>query len=67
MLPSIMEGLHTVWSLSCHLNELMLELAGLQVIHNVKYLPSQQPLLKSFSVLLVASSSSESISLQIQA
>ena len=46
MVPSIMEGLHTVWSLSYHLNELMLELAGLQVIHNDKPLLSQQPLLK---------------------
>ena len=37
-----MKALPTVWSLNNHLNELMLELAALQMIHNVKCLLSQQ-------------------------
>ena len=62
-----MKALPIVWSLNNHLNELMLELAALQMIHNVKCLLSQQPLLKLCFVPLVALSYSESISLQIQA
>ena len=66
-MPSILKALPTVWNLNNHLIELMLELAALQMIHNVKCLLSQQPLLKLCFVPLVALSYSESISLQIQA